>query len=89
MGPMRTSVRADIDAGEPVHRLKVDQAARAHEARFDGLHEALAAGDEDRVAFVVAAECGERVRDRRRPHILVDRCWIHGGCSPSLTGGAL
>ena len=88
-GPDAHSVRADVDAREPVHRLQVDQAARAHEARLDRLHEALAARHEDRVAFVEAAERGERVRDRRRPHILVDRCWIHGGCSPSLTGGAL
>ena len=81
-GPDAHAACADIDAGEPVHRLEVDQAARAHQARLDGLHEALAAGDEDRIAFLIAAVGGECVGDRRRPHILVDRCWIHRGCSP-------
>ena len=82
-------IGAHIDAGEPGNRLEVDQAARAHQPCLDGLHEALAAGDEGRIAFLIAAERGERVGDRRRPHILVDRCWIHYGCSPSLTGAPL
>ena len=42
-----------------------------------------------RSAFVVVAEGGTCVGDRHRPHILVDRCWIHCGCSPSLAGAPL
>ena len=75
---------ADLDAGKPGNRLQVDQAARAHQPRLDRLHEALAAGDEHRVPFLIAAEGGERVGDRRRPHILVDGRWIHAGCSPRV-----
>ena len=82
--PDANPVPADIDAGEPGDRLQVDQAARAHQPRLHRLHEALAAGDEHRVPLLVAAEGGERVGDRRRAHILVDGCWIHAGCSPSM-----